>query len=433
MSRNLTSAGGGANDVALFTTSGSPTSPASIHLGVRASVTDTLDLTQFALKQTGNVGIGTNDPLAKLHVNNGNLTITNDGPMPNSAINIINDNGGAGSPDNISITTYGPSNAVFGASVARGTAAAPQNSQTGDNTGQIAFAPRINGAFSAISGISSAYLGDGTTAKSRLAFTTSGVTAMVIDSSGNVGVGVLNPKVKLQVQGGLLLRNDVNIAHGNGTFITWSTVRSGFGETEFINYRGTGGGGFRFYDVDPGASVDTALFAPPASGGNQIAFIAPGTGAYSALSDIRVKTNVNIINDGLEKVMAIRPVSYDLHTERTLKDGVVTFSKNDKTIKTIGFVAQELAKVVPEAVIIPKDPANEFYTVSYSIMIPVLTKAIQEQQKIIETLKGELTSVKTDNTALKAEVSKIETLDRKMKQLEALLGNRISASTTASK
>jgi hypothetical protein len=255
ISRNLTSSGGGSNDVALYTASG-PSSPGSIHLAASPTATDTLDLTQFVLKNTGNVGIGTNAPSAKLHVNNGNLTITNNGPIASSAISIISDNGGGLNPDNISITSYGPSNALFGFSTARGTAAAPLNSQAGDGIGQIAFGSRINGAFAAISGISSAYLGDGTTAKSRMAFNTSGVNAMVIDSSGNVGIGVTTPKVKLQVQGGLLLRNDVNIAHGNGTFITWSTVRSGFGETEFINYRGTGGGGFRFYDVDPGASVD---------------------------------------------------------------------------------------------------------------------------------------------------------------------------------
>jgi hypothetical protein len=412
--RNLTSSGGGVNDVALYTASG-PSSPGSIHLAASPSATDNLNLTQFVLKNTGNVGIGTNAPTAKLHVNDGNITISNNGPISSSALSIISDNGGALNPDNISITSYGPSNPLLGFSTARGTEAAPLNSQAGDGIGQIVFGPRINGAFNAISGIASAYLGDGTTVKSRLSFVTSGLNAMIIDSSNNVGIGVTTPKVKLQVQGGILLRNDVNIAHGNGTFITWSTVRSGIGETEFINYRGTGTGGFRFYDVDPGASVDTAVDVPSLSGGNQIAFIAPGTGAYSALSDIRVKTNVNIINDGLEKVMAIRPVSYDLHTERTLKDGVVTFNKNDKTIKTIGFVAQELAKVVPEAVIIPKDPANEFYTVSYSIMIPVLTKAIQE-------LKTQVDDLKAENSKLKSNQAVTAQLMERVKQMEQMIG-----------
>lgn len=253
------------------------------------------------------------------------------------------------------------------------------------------------------------------------------LSQFVLKNTGNVGIGVADPKVKLQVQGGLLLRDDVNVPHGNGTFISWSTVRSGVGETEFVNFRGTGSGGFRFYDVDPGLSVDTAVY-----GTNDIAFI-DIAGAYHVLSDMRVKTDVNGISNGLEKVMAMRPVSYDFHTGRTLKDGVVTFTAKDKAVKSMGFLAQELAKVVPEAVKVPKDANNELYAVTYTALIPVLTKAIQEQQAQIEALKAELANVKNENVALKADASKISELAERMKQLEAVLGTTTAGNTTASK
>lgn len=424
--RNLSSSGGHANDIALYTSSGNSVG-SSLYLVANpvSNSADSLPIDQFVLKNTGNVGIGTSAPAARLHVNNGNIRITNNGPISSSAISIISDNGGSLNPDNVSITTYGPANPLFGFSTARGTAAAPLNSQAGDNSGQIAFGPRINGAFSAISGIASAYLGNGTTGKSKLAFYTSGVNAMIIDSSGNVSIGTNpTPKTKLDVGGGILLSNDENIAHGNGTFLAWSSVRKGSGETEFVNYKGLGGGGFRFYDLAPG----TAEFNV-----NNIAFIAPGTGAYTNVSDMRVKTNVNIINDGLQKVMAMRPVSYDFHSGRTIKDGVVKFTENDQVVKTIGFLAQELAKVVPEAVIIPKDPSNELYNVSYATVIPVLTKAIQEQQAEIEQLKAALAVSKADNAALKADVSKISALAERMQQLEASLGTKAAGNTTVSK
>lgn len=349
--RNLTISGGLANDVALFTNSGAgATAAGNIYLSARSSVNDTLLLNQFTLKNTGNVGIGIKDPATKLHVNSGAFRVSNGSvALASPAIQVINDGGGNSDNDNIVIQSYGASTAPsIGAFTARGTLATPANSQAGDDMGNFYSGARVNGAQATMNRIGNIYMGNGTNNKSRMVFTTSNTTAMTIDSNQNVGIGVI-PKVKLQVQGGLLLRNDRNIAHGNGAFITWSTVRAGVGETEFVNYRGTGSGGFRFYDVDPGLSVDTAVYNT-----NDIAFI-DVSGAYHNLSDMRVKTNVNAVNDGLEKVMAMRPVSYDFHTGRTLKDGVVTFTAKDKAVKSIGFLAQELAKVVPEAVTVPKD------------------------------------------------------------------------------
>lgn len=43
-------------------------------------------------------------------------------------------------------------------------------------------------------------------------------------------------------------------------------------------------------------------------------------------------------------------------------------------------MAQDLPQVVPEAVEKPQDDKKEFYTVSYTTLVPVLTQAIQEQQ-----------------------------------------------------
>lgn len=412
ITRNLSNAGGGANDVALYTTSGSPSTPASIHLGVRANVTDTLDLNQFVLKNTGYVGIGTDTPAVKLHVNNGGFRVSNGTTaLTAPAIYVVNDGGGPGNNDNIVINSYGTNTQPsIGTQSSRGTFDTPQNSQAGDNIGNFFFNARVNGSTVNCNVIRGVYLGNGTVNRSRLNFFTSNTLAMSIDSNQNVGIGTASPKVKLHLGGGLLLARDTNPAHANGSFFVWSTVRSNIGETEFINYHGTGSGGFRFYDVDPGTTTGTAAYNT-----NNIAFIAPGTGAYTNVSDKRVKTNINTINDGLKKVMAMRPVSYDFHTGRKLQDGVVTFTPNDKPIKTIGFVAQELAEIVPEAVIIPKDPANELYTVSYATVVPILTKAIQEQQAEIEALKAR-------NSQLEAAHKVTAQLLERVKQMEQMIG-----------
>jgi len=101
-------------------------------------------------------------------------------------------------------------------------------------------------------------------------------------------------------------------------------------------------------------------------------------------SDRRFKKNINDINYGLETVMQMRPVSYQWKKEA-----------NGRTIN--GFIAQEMEQVVPEVVHISEVTPNankpgteseysELYGMRYTELIPVLTKAIQDQQALIEAL-----------------------------------------------
>jgi hypothetical protein len=137
---------------------------------------------------------------------------------------------------------------------------------------------------------------------------------------------------------------------------------------------------------------------------SQIAHIST-SGLYSNLSDRRLKTNIVPLAQGLRTVLALRPVSYDFHTSRQLENGVVTFLPDDKPVRALGFVAQDLYQVVPEAVEKPADERRAFYTVSYATLVPVLTQAIQEQQAQIEELKKEAAAAKAETTAAKADAA----------------------------
>lgn len=64
--------------------------------------------------------------------------------------------------------------------------------------------------------------------------------------------------------------------------------------------------------------------------------------------------------------------------------------------KNIGFLAQELMEVVPEAVSVPENPEEELYGVDYTRLIPILTKAIQERQEQIESLKEEVQQLRQE-------------------------------------
>ena len=75
--------------------------------------------------------------------------------------------------------------------------------------------------------------------------------------------------------------------------------------------------------------------------------------------------------------MQLNPVSYEKKQ---------SLASTDYNMKENGFIAQELQKVMPTLVTEGTDK-DKLLSVNYIALIPVLTKAIQEQQKEIEELK----------------------------------------------
>jgi hypothetical protein len=106
--------------------------------------------------------------------------------------------------------------------------------------------------------------------------------------------------------------------------------------------------------------------------GTSRANINNSTGAYSALSDSRLKENTQASVKGLSEILALRPVCY-------------TFIDDEAKTEQIGFIAQEVEPVIPEVVSAPTS-ANQYYGLNYAGVVPVLVKAVQEQQAIITAL-----------------------------------------------
>ena len=90
-----------------------------------------------------------------------------------------------------------------------------------------------------------------------------------------------------------------------------------------------------------------------------------------AFSDARVKTDVITIENALDKVKALRGVTY------------IRVDTEDKSRK-MGVIAQETEKVLPEVV---QQDDNGRYSVAYGNIVGVLIEAIKEQQLQIEELK----------------------------------------------
>ena len=105
--------------------------------------------------------------------------------------------------------------------------------------------------------------------------------------------------------------------------------------------------------------------------GNTAVTVIGGQVAWTAASDSRIKKNIVNSTYGLATVLKLRPVEYNL-------------TSND--LKQVGFIAQEVQKLVPEVVTGKEGDLSkgEILGITYSNLVPVLTKAIQEQQKQIE-------------------------------------------------
>ena len=189
-----------------------------------------------------------------------------------------------------------------------------------------------------------------------LAFVTDNATAMSIDSSGNLLVGTTSSSTT-SGEGSKFL--------SNGRLFQVSSYSTSVQES--LAMYSTGAGAYRFY-VDWGGTVHAT------------------STSISAISDQRLKENIRDLDVGLDAVLALKPRKFDW------KEGKGKNVKNDR-----GFIAQEFEEIFPDLIDERKDPAPEGEEPYKSVrqdLIPVLVKAIQEQQAMIETLQAEVAALK---------------------------------------
>ena len=107
-----------------------------------------------------------------------------------------------------------------------------------------------------------------------------------------------------------------------------------------------------------------------ASGTNTAAIDADGD--YHDLSDERYKENIVDASSVLDTISKMKVRSFNW--------------KEDGRKQSYGFISQELNEVAPEAVSPPQDD-EDVWGVKHAKIVPMLAKAIQEQQELIETLQ----------------------------------------------
>lgn len=184
-------------------------------------------------------------------------------------------------------------------------------------------------------------------------------TPFVIQSDGDVGIGVTAPAYKLDVE-----------TNTSSTYAAYFFNDGNDADRYGIQIQG---------GADDASGTTYYLRALDGDGG-EVGYIAntSGTFALTDSSDIRTKTNIsNTVEEGLATIMQLRVVDFNRLAD---PDGP----------RITGFIAQEVNEVYPKIV---NESSNGFLGISKENLIPILVKAMQEQQDVIASLQQALNSL----------------------------------------
>lgn len=129
-----------------------------------------------------------------------------------------------------------------------------------------------------------------------------------------------------------------------------------------VKINSLGAGDLLVYNEDDGAFINVA-----------------GSSYLNTSSDINLKDNLQEIENSIDKINKITPKYFTWNN----------LSQN-KGVRDIGVIAQNIQEVLPEAV---SEGSDGYLTVGYHKIIPLLIQAIQDQQKEIELLKDKVKDV----------------------------------------
>jgi hypothetical protein len=391
----------------------------------------------YTINSTGNVGIGTTDPVSRLHITstatspitaqkgNGFLYMGITGSVSNglwfqgeSATDMFF--GHKEGTDDLVISKAGASSSELVRFMSSGNVGIGTTSP-GQNLAVVGVysAPSLNFDSSAIASfgsLSATKLAISSSADSPYAVslqvknsTVNGVAYPLVLNplGGNVGIGTTAPGTLLDV------RKDV--AGALGPTFTLENRGSGVGSmANFDTVLGTGGyivtriGSIRTDRVIAGDSdLSFSVYSNGAlsermriqdSGNVGIGTTSPsyqlqlstdsaakpGTNAWTVASDARLKTDITPFTDGLSILAKINPVNYTYNGKGGMPAG----------LKGIGIVAQDMMQAAPYTVstyrakLDPNDQSDtDIYNFNSSALTFVMINAIKEQQKEIDGLK----------------------------------------------
>lgn len=265
-----------------------------------------------------------------------------------------------------------------------------------------------------------------------LKLVTAGTDAITIDASQNVGIGISSPSLPLEVSGSsfpqVRIHRDFAATSASSATIRFAGDDSAGNVTDYAEIRsltevvtnGSEAGALLFGTLSSGSVTErmriesngnvivgsstfgaddsiglagggTITSAKASSGGtthlifknggSQVGGITSNTGAtfFNTSSDYRLKENVTYNFDATTRLKQLKPSRFNFIADK------------DTTVD--GFLAHEVASIVPEAISGEKDAVDSdgniiSQAIDQSKIVPLLVKTIQELEARITTLEG---------------------------------------------
>ena len=268
-------------------------------------------------------------------------------------------------------------------------------------------------------------------------------TRMTISSTGNIGIGTVSPRSNLEITQtssttGVMLYSGLNDGGVNSIFFHHSDRSQGDYRKVAIQTQALGS----YAKANLGLCVNTAndntnvtmsdakLFISGSTGNIGIGTTAPSgmlhlnnaalftsagnltcTGdiiSFGSLSDRRLKKNIETIETlkALDVVSKLRAVTFDWRED--------IFNESKRNTSDIGFIAQEVEELVPQAVSEYKEiNSGEVYkSIKYERLIPYLVGSIQTTRDELQTTRDELQTTRDELQTTKDELKILQTFIR---------------------